>query len=252
MQAALVVHHVEAGREANLQRLAGLAQEAARQGADLALFAEAAVTGLVNNDDPDHDLPLGEPIPGPSTDCLAALCRDLRLWLGFGLLERDGDCLYDSAVLLDPRGAIALTYRRNQPQWHGRDADPRVYRQGSDVGKATTPFGTVAFLLCGDLFDDGIAGRLRDIRPNWLLFPFARCFGDGSVDQRRWDTEELPEYLARVRLVGVPTLMVNYLGSASIPGDNSFGGAFAVSATGEVVASLPLGREGMLLVDLDV
>jgi hypothetical protein len=43
--------------------------------------------------------------------------------------------------------------------------------------------------------------------------------------------------------------MVNYIGDR-LPGDNSFGGALAVSAQGELVASLPLMKEGALLVDL--
>ena len=248
--AALIVHQVEAERAANLGTMLRLSAEAVATGAGLLLFGEAATTGLINDDNPAHDLPLGETIPGPATDCLGACCRRQGVWLGFGLLERDGERLYDAAVLLDPAGAIALTYRRNQPQWHGRAADPRVYCQGSTVGKAPTPCGEVAFLLCGDLFDDDIVGRFRTLRTHWLLFPFARCFGDGSIDQRRWDAEALPEYQERVRAAGTPALMVNYLGGPSLVGDNSFGGAFAISARGEVVAALPLGMEGILAVDL--
>ena len=82
----------------------------------------------------------------------------------------------------------------------------------------------MAFLICGDLFDDAVVSQLRDLQPDWMLFPFARCFSGGACDQKRWDTEELPEYLNRVRMVGVPSLMVNYLGGASLTGDNTFGG----------------------------
>ena len=50
---------------------------------------------------------------------------------------------------------------------------------------------------------------------------------------------------------GAPALMTNYIGDQDIEECPSFGGAFAVSADGEVAASLPLGVEGALLVDLD-
>lgn len=250
-RAALLVPRVTADLEVNLTTIERMATTAAIAGAGLVLLPEAVLTGLSNNDDPAHDLPLGQPVPGPATDRLGAFARRHGLWLGFGLLERDGGHLYDSAVLLGPDGSITLTYRRNQPQWHAFDADPTVYRQGTDIGMVPTPFGRVGFLLCGDLFDDDIVARFRAQRPDLLLFPFARCFDDFSADQRRWDTEEMPEYAARVKLAGVPALMVNYLGDAtSLPEDHSFGGAFYVSAAGEVLTGHPLGAEGTLLVDL--
>ena len=179
------------------------------------------------------------------------MARLNSLWIGFGLFERDGDCLYDSAVLIAPDGSVALRYRRNQPQWHGIGADSAVYRQGTSIEVARTPIGNVGFLICGDLFDDALVPRFRALRPDLLLFPFARCFSDGSADQARWDTEEMPEYVRQVVSVGVPALMTNYIGAPDIEECLSFGGAFAVSADGEVVASLPLGVEGALLVGLD-
>ena len=244
MKAALLAPRVTADPAVNLARIERMAADGVASGARLILLPEAVLTGLNNNDDPAHDLPLGQSIPGPATDRLGAFTRRHGLWLGFGLLEREGDTLYDSAVLLGPDGAVVLTYRRNQPQWHGKDADPTVYRQGSDIGVAQTPFGRVGFLLCGDLSDDGIVSRFRALRPDWLLFPFARS------DQARWDTEELPQYAQRVKLAQTPALMVNYIGDSSLPDDNSFGGAFFISAEGEVRARLPLGVEGSLIVEL--
>ena len=44
--------------------------------------------------------------------------------------------------------------------------------------------------------------------------------------------------------------MVNYVG-ADLPEDKSFGGAFFVSARGEVLGSLALGEEGCLMIDMN-
>jgi len=247
MKAALVVNRVLLDIDANLTTILKMAKEAADAGADLAVFPEAALTGLINNDEPSHDLPLGQAIPGPVTDVLARLARERRIWLAIGLLERECDRLYDSAVLLTPDGTIGLKYRRIHPKWHG-PADPSVYCQGTELPKVETSFGAFAFLICGDLFDDELIQRVRGLRPDWLLFPFARRFRDRSYDQKRWDREEKPEYAKRVKLAGITTLMTNYISDRDFSG--SFGGAMVVSSDGTVVDSFPLGEAGILMVDL--
>ena len=103
--------------------------------------------------------------------------------IGLELLERDGGCLYDTAVLLDHAGEIALHYRRIQPQWHGRHADPAVYRQGSELPVAQTPFGVLVFLLCGDLFDDEITARVRELAPDSCYSP-SRAISAMAVSTR--------------------------------------------------------------------
>lgn len=233
--------------DANLAAMLSMANEAAHAGAELVLFPEAALTGLVNNDDPAHDLPFGQPIPGPITMRLAELASEQSVWLAVGLLEREDNKLYDSALLLAPDGEIALKYRRIHPGWHGPRAEPSVYCHGRELPKVETILGTLAFLICGDLFDDKLVQRAHSLAPDWLLFPFARAFDDDSHSQERWEQEEVPEYVQRVKMLGVTTLMTNYLGDRALRDDNSFGGAMVVSGEGNVIASFPLGKEGMLL-----
>lgn len=248
MRAALIVNRVTADTDASLAAIVSAAEQAADRGADLILFPEAAVTGLINNDDPAHDRPLAQTIPGPITDRLVELTHRRGIYLAIGILEREGDVLYDSAVLLAPDGSIALHYRRIQPNWHGRKADPAVYRQGHALPAADTPLGRFTITICGDLFDDGVICRVQAARPDWLLYPMARCFGEETQDQASWEEAGRPMYLAQIRQAGCITLMANYLADGDLGG--GFGGAFAASARGEVMASLPLGCEGTLLVDL--
>lgn len=248
MRAALIVNRVVADLDANLAEILDAVNSAARAGAELVVLPEAATTGLAINGDPLHDLPLGQPIPGPLTDELAETAQRFQLHLAVGILERAGDALYDSAVLLCPGGDVVLHYRRIQPQWHASGVDPAVYRQGDTVPAADTPLGRLSIILCGDLFDDDVIGQVREMQPDWLLFPFARCFDDGSYDRARWQGRELPLYLERIRKAGCGTLMVNYLSAKDE--DGYFGGAAVVSAQGEVIAHLPIGHTGTLLVDV--
>jgi len=245
MKAALIVHHVVHNSEANLRTILREVHLASTAGADLVLYSEAALTGLVNNDHPRHDLALGVEVPGRVTRQLASAAAAHGVWLGLGLLEREGTRLYDTALLTTPAGQLGLRYRRRQPQWHGPRADPSVYQGGAELRVLRTPLGTLAFLICGDLFADPIVERFRALRPDWLLYPLARCFPDGAVDQRHWEEEELSDYVERVQRAGTTALMVNYLAERDL-----LGGAWVVHPDGKVLASLPLGEEGMLLADL--
>jgi len=247
---ALAVNRVSLDAAANLDVMVRMAHASADAGAEVVLFPEAALTGLINDDDPARDLPLGQPIPGLATEVFAAVARTRNLWIGVGLLERDAAQLYDTAVLLSPAGEIVLKYRRISPGWHGRHADPAVYAPGIDIPAVQTPWGKVAFLLCGDLFDDDLVQQVRALDLDWLLFPFARSFDDGTWDQVRWDRQELHAYAARVQMIGVTTLLTNYLCGDDLQDDGSFGGAWAISGAGAVLAQQPLGQEGLLLVTL--
>ncbi len=248
MRVALAVNPISPDVRANRRAILALAEEAAEAEADLLLFPEAALTGLRNDDDPAHDLPLGQPIPGPLTGELAALAREREMWIGLGLLERDGKKLYDTAVLLSAAGEIALKYRRIHPGWHGPHASPAVYGHGDTVPVTATPWGSVAFLICGDLFDDAILRRVRTLAPDLLLYPFARDTYVRPPDAW-WVQEELPAYIERVRQVGVTTLMVSYL-ARDLPDDTTFGSAAIVRGDGTCLAYHPPGRVGLLLADL--
>jgi len=244
---AMVVDWTRPSISENLAVVTNWAVRAADAEAHLVLFPEAALTGLVNNDDPTHDLPLCCCIPGDETASIRAAAQRLGIYIGLGMLEREGAVIYDSAVLIDPSGEIVLVYRRIQPCWHGREADPHFYRQGSDIPMAQTPFGSLAFLLCGDLFDDQIVDRLRNLAPDYLLFPFARTFGGACLSQADWAQAEEGVYAARAARCGCTTLMVNGLMPPQYCDGPSFGGAMVVSPDGQVLARLPLREPGMLL-----
>jgi predicted amidohydrolase len=243
VKVALAVPRQGSTPRASLRVLLDYVRRAAAAGADLVAFPEAALTGTVNNDDPRHDLALGVSVPGPETGVLAAAAERHSIWVALGLIERAGSRLYDAAVLISASGRLRLKYRRITPGWHGAKASPGTYGHGRTVPAVRTPFGAVAFLVCGDLFDPRLARRVRRMRPDLLVVPLARSFEDGAVDQRRWDQTEMPDYLRQVRRCGAAALLVNSLDRRT----GSFGGAWAATAGGAKSAALPLGRAGMLV-----
>jgi N-carbamoylputrescine amidase len=244
MHVALAVNRVTSDQTANLATVVALADEAADAGAALVVFPETALTGFIHTGDPVHDLPLGQAIPGAVTEELAWVARGRSLHLAIGLLEREGEALYDTALFFAPDGRIALKYRRISPQWRRQGADPAIYRLGVDLPVVATALGRCAFLLCGDLFDDTLIARVRRAAPDWLLCPFARGFDSDVHDEQGWHGEEVDQYAARAARAGVTTFLVNYVSDL----DGAFGGALAIAGDGTILATSPLHGPGLSLV----
>jgi len=106
-------------KERNLQRGLDFAGTAAAEGARLIVLPECALTGYVFHS-LDEALPAFETIPGPSTERIAAACRELNVYVVIGLLEADGDRHYNAAVLLGPEGLVGR-YRKVHLPYLGID-----------------------------------------------------------------------------------------------------------------------------------
>ena len=90
---------------------------------------------------------LAEPIPGgPTTEALSEVASHRRMWLVAGLVERDGDALYNSAILVGPEGYLGR-YRKlhlfyEEKLWFQPGTDePPVF----DVGTAR-----LGLMICFD------------------------------------------------------------------------------------------------------
>jgi predicted amidohydrolase len=93
-------------REENLAGVRARLSVAANQEARLVIFPECILSGYGFGSRAEA-LPHAETLPGPSTEALAADCRRLNVWTVVGLLERDGDRLFNAAALVGPLGFIA-------------------------------------------------------------------------------------------------------------------------------------------------
>jgi 5-aminopentanamidase len=78
--------------------------------AQLVVFPECAVSGYCFESKAEGMF-VAESIPGPSTDRLTQLAKQHGKFLAFGMLEKSGDDLFNSCVLLGPNG-ISGVYRK--------------------------------------------------------------------------------------------------------------------------------------------
>jgi len=103
----------------NLAKIAERTTQAVKNGARLVIFPECALTGY-GYDSREEALPYAQTIPGPATQTLLDVCRQHDCYVVFGLLEREGDALYNAAVMLGPEGLIDA-YRKVHLPWLGVD-----------------------------------------------------------------------------------------------------------------------------------
>ena len=98
----------------NLARCLELLGTAVDAGARLVVFPEAALTGYVYRS-LEEAIPVTEPIPGPSTEVIAAACRRLDAHAVVGLLEKDGGDYFNASALIGPDGLIAKIGKLHLP-----------------------------------------------------------------------------------------------------------------------------------------
>lgn len=125
------------------QNKAALLQRIDTVAADLLVFPECANSGYLFASK-EEAMPHAEPIPGPFTEALAAAAGRTGRWLAVGLLERAGDRLYNSAVLIGPAGELHR-YRKTHLPFLGVD---RFVTAGDVLATLDTPFARVGMLIC--------------------------------------------------------------------------------------------------------
>ena len=101
--------HRDADKDYNLGRIDVLARQAVAAGAAIVSFHECCITGytFLQTLTREQLLTLAKPVPdGPSTQQLLALSRSLGAALLAGLIEQEGETLYNCYVAVTPEGTL--------------------------------------------------------------------------------------------------------------------------------------------------
>ncbi len=105
--------------EQNLSLLEATVRTEVQSGTQLTVFPECFVTGYCF-DSLEESLPFAETIPGPTTDRVARLCAELKSFVVYGMLEKSGADVFNTAVLIGPDGLIG-SYRKIHLPYLGID-----------------------------------------------------------------------------------------------------------------------------------
>jgi 5-aminopentanamidase len=98
----------------NLRRVKHYMEVAAEDGARLVVFPECALPGYGYPSKQDA-WPHAQTIPGPATAELEALCKELDVFVVVGLLEKEGEDLYNAAVCVGPQGLVGSYQKTHLP-----------------------------------------------------------------------------------------------------------------------------------------
>jgi predicted amidohydrolase len=131
--------------EVNIKKAVGLVE---RTGAEIIVLPELFNTGyLIVSKDEAFDL--SEPIPGgKTTEALSAAAREKNAYIVAGLIERQNDNLFNSAVVLSPSGYLGK-YRKIH-----LFSEEKLWFQPGDLGFKVFDIGIckIGVMVCFDWF----------------------------------------------------------------------------------------------------
>lgn len=201
----------------NLDRMAEFLQETTLEGAQLTIFPECSVTGYCCQSLAEGKS-LAESIPGPVTERMSAACSELGGFAIFGMLEADGDRIFNSAVLVGAAGVIG-SYRKVHLPYLGVD----MHTTPGDRPFAVHEAGGVriGMNICYDAaFPEAarcltlLGAELIALPTNWP--PGAECMAANSIASRAMENSV---YYAAVNRVGTERGF-EFIGRSSICGPN--------------------------------
>lgn len=225
---------IDSDREGNFRRIEYALQQARDGRADIACLPESAVLGWENPE--AHGL--AGPIPGPDTDRLAAMARRYGLMICVGLDEKEGDRLYDSAVILDRAGRLRHRHRKINVLPELMDP-PYATGRPEDIRAVETEFGRIGLMICADTFSEEHVRRMRDQRPDLVLVPYGWAAAGTEWPAHARKLERLVCHLAASW--GCPVVGTDLVGQITHGPwrGRTYGGASVVAgADGKVVAIL--------------
>src|SRR5215471_1689069 len=167
----LVQMSMGADPRANLDKALVRVREAAARGATLICLPELFRTLYIGQREDHTFFNLAEAVPGPSTDALGKIARELKVVIVASLFERRAPGLYhNTAAILNADGTVAGMYRK----MHIPD-DPSYYEKfyftpGDLCFKAfDTAAGRIGTLVCWDQwYPEG--ARLTALQGAAILF----------------------------------------------------------------------------------
>ena len=228
----------------NYQRIVYALEDAKKENAQLVCFPETMIYGWVNPE--AHEM--ASEIPGKDANIIRSLAKKFGVYICIGVCEKEGDKLYDSAILVDDKGEILLKHRKiniitelmNPP-----------YTLGAGVQTVDTEFGRIGLMICADSFAEGVLDQMESLKPDVMLIPY------GWADNRdQWPKhgESLKSTITHVaQKLDCPVIGTDALGAITHgPWKGMvFGGqSYAIHKDGTILAKGRDRERDILLVDL--
>ena len=267
MRVAVIQQQNTADLDANLARSMDKIREAVAQGAQLVMLQELHRSLYFCQSEDTAMFDLAETVPGPSTDALGALARELQVVIVASLFEKRATGLYhNTAVVLESDGHLAGLYRKmhipDDPGFYEKfyftPGDATFNAGHSGFTPIRTSVGKLGVLVCWDQWYPEAARLMALAGADLLLYPTAIGWDrtDDPDEQSRqldaWITVQRAHAVAN----GLPVLVANRTGFEPGPDGNGgidfWGNSFVCGPQGEYLARADRDQEQTLVVDLDM
>jgi N-carbamoylputrescine amidase len=253
--------------KATLEQAITHVRAAAAQGAQIICLKELFNAPYFCKSQQCERFDLAEPIPGPTTDVMQRLAKELDVVLIVPIFERQAKGVYrNSAAIIDADGSLLGVYRKmhipDDPLFNEKyyftpgDAahDDRIDRIGEIAKQASgfrvwhTKYANIGVLICWDQWYPEAARITSLLGADILFYPTAigwhpaekSSFGDAQVDA--WRTIQRSHAIANGVFVASP----NRVGHEEEPGTDGiefFGHSFIADPFGRILAEAGQGEE---------
>ena len=165
-----------------------------------------------------------ETIPGPATEEIARLAKELDIYVIFGMPERDANdpnLRYISVAVVGPEGILG-SYRKihlgGPPRW----TETYCFQPGNSVPVFVTKYGPIGIQICADFWHFPELSRILAFKGARMIFnPSGSGVSPGKVDMMTYGTAargmEVNAYIISVNHVGKEKT-ISYYGHSTIAG----------------------------------
>lgn len=240
----------------NLQKAIAKTREAAAKGAQIVCLQEL-FTSLYFCDVEDYDnFALAEAIPGPSTDALSEVAKELGVVIIASLFEKRTQGLYhNTTAVIDADGAYLGKYRK----MHIPD-DPAFYEKfyftPGDLGYKVfkTKFATIGVLICWDQWYPEAARITSLMGAEILFYPTAIGWATSQDEATNKEQYDAWQTIQRSHAVanGVHVVSVNRVGYEQNGAMKFWGGSFVANPLGRLLYLASHDEEEVHVQELDL
>ena len=258
---ALVQQCCIENKKQNLENSIASIRASANKGADLVLLQELHTNLYFCQSENVENFELAETIPGPTTDTLSSLAKELSIVIVCSVFEKRTAGLYhNTAVVIEKDGSIAGKYRK----MHIPD-DPGYYEKyyftPGDLGftPIETSVGKLGVMVCWDQWYPEAARLMALAGADCLLYHTAIGWDPTDSDNEKqrqldsWITIQRSHAIAN----SIPVLSCNRTGFEVDPGNKDsgipfWGNSFIAGPQGEILAQAGPDNEEVLFAEINL
>ena len=240
----------------NLDKAILKIREAASKGGQIICLQELFLSLYFCDVEDYENFKLAEPIPGPSTETLSTLAKELGVVIIASLFEKRAQGIYhNTTAVLDADGAYLGKYRK----MHIPD-DPAYYEKfyftPGDLGYKIfqTKFATIGVLICWDQwYPEG--ARITALMGAEILF-YPTAIGWAKSQDEATNSEQLNAWqtIQRSHAVanGLHVVSVNRVGLEQEGAMKFWGGSFIANPFGRVLLQASHDKEEVHVLEVDL